>query len=90
MKWKMNACDFFKKWYSENKNNIAGKQVNEVYYTYRAQAIKENSRPYSKKYFTISRFAQPPFSCTAAGKSQWNNVAAGSIPRASIALIILL
>lgn len=51
MKWKMNACDFFKKWYSENKNNIAGKQVNEVYYTYRAQAIKENSRPYSKKYF---------------------------------------
>ena len=45
------AYDFFEKWILENVDNVCGKQVNEVYYTYSAQAFKAGYRAYGKKRF---------------------------------------
>lgn len=48
---KMTKCDFLESWIKENKDNILNKEVNEVYYTYTAQAFNAGHKPYGKKRF---------------------------------------
>ena len=45
------AYDFFEKWILENEDNIAGKEVNEVYYTYSREAFQAGYGRYRKNMF---------------------------------------